>query len=308
MIVAAGLSPAWQQILRFEELRIGEVNRAVEAHWCASGKVLNVGIALAQLQADSLTLSSVGGATGELIDRDLESLQVRRRLLRCETTTRVCTTLLDQHLQQTTELVENAAPLTAEELAQFEQLFADQAAQAQTVVLTGSLPAGAGADYYAQLMSRVPAANYILDFRGPELLQTLELAPLLIKPNREELQKTLTADCSTEEKLLDCMRQLTSLGAQWVLVSRGAQPAVLVSATEAYRISSLRLPAVNPIACGDCLAAGVAVAVEQGATVPEAVRYGVATAAENVRHILPARVTRQAVEQLLPNVTLEPLN
>ena len=39
MIVAAGLTPAWQQILRFDALRLGEVNRAVEAHWCASGKV-----------------------------------------------------------------------------------------------------------------------------------------------------------------------------------------------------------------------------------------------------------------------------
>ncbi len=47
MIVVAGLSPAWQQILSFDELRWGEVNRARSAHWCASGKVLNVGIALA---------------------------------------------------------------------------------------------------------------------------------------------------------------------------------------------------------------------------------------------------------------------
>lgn len=307
MIIAAGLSPAWQQILRFDDLRLGEVNRAQEAHWCASGKVLNVGIALAHMKADALTMSAVGGATGEQIEQELARLSVRRHLLQCQSPTRVCTTILSEHPAQTTELVENTAPLSNDELAAFEQRFRQHAAQATTIVLTGSLPERTPTDYYARLMNHAPAANYILDFRGPELLQTLELGPLLIKPNREELQKTLTADCSTEEKLLDCMRQLTALGAQWVLVSRGAQPALLVGQKEAYRIHSLRLEVVNPIACGDCLAAGTAAALEHGLSVPEAVRLGVAAAAENIRHLLPARVMRGAVEQLLPQVTLEAL-
>ena len=49
MILAAGLSPAWQQIMTLAELRIGEVNRARDVQWCASGKVLNVGLALHRL-------------------------------------------------------------------------------------------------------------------------------------------------------------------------------------------------------------------------------------------------------------------
>ena len=46
MILAAGLSPAWQQIVVLDDLKTGEVNRAREVHWCASGKVINVGMAL----------------------------------------------------------------------------------------------------------------------------------------------------------------------------------------------------------------------------------------------------------------------
>ena len=45
MILSAGLTPAWQQILVFDGFRYGEVNRAAEAVWCASGKVFNAGIA-----------------------------------------------------------------------------------------------------------------------------------------------------------------------------------------------------------------------------------------------------------------------
>ena len=50
MIIAAGLTPAWQQIMRFERLATGQVNRAREVAWCASGKVLNVGLALARFE------------------------------------------------------------------------------------------------------------------------------------------------------------------------------------------------------------------------------------------------------------------
>ena len=65
MIVAAGLTPAWQQILVLRQLQVGHVNRAQQAVWCGSGKVLNVGAALHQLGAKSLTISPVGGATGQ---------------------------------------------------------------------------------------------------------------------------------------------------------------------------------------------------------------------------------------------------
>ena len=61
MILAAGLSPAWQQFLVFDSFRYGEVNRAREAHWCTAGKVCNAGNAAHHLGGPSLTLVPAGG-------------------------------------------------------------------------------------------------------------------------------------------------------------------------------------------------------------------------------------------------------
>ncbi|NIL95701.1 MAG: hypothetical protein GTO53_00665 [Planctomycetales bacterium] len=74
MILAAGLSPAWQHVVLLDELRIGEVNRASGAQWCASGKVLNVAVALHFLHARSASLTLVGGPTGEAIRQDMATL------------------------------------------------------------------------------------------------------------------------------------------------------------------------------------------------------------------------------------------
>ena len=74
MILIAGLTPAWQQILCFDSLTLGEVNRAHEVHWCASGKVLNAARALHHLGGPGKALTIVGGATGEQIRRDAARL------------------------------------------------------------------------------------------------------------------------------------------------------------------------------------------------------------------------------------------
>jgi fructose-1-phosphate kinase PfkB-like protein len=66
---------------------------------------------------------------------------------------------------------------------------------------------------------------------------------------------------------------------------------------------------VNPIGCGDCLAAGIAVGVESGLEMVEAVSLGIAAARENARSLLPARIDREAVhhaaESLPPPERLE---
>ena len=67
MILTAGLSPAWQQMLCVSELAVGQVNRAKEAHWSSSGKVLNVALALHHLGADVSTLAVLGGPEGERV-------------------------------------------------------------------------------------------------------------------------------------------------------------------------------------------------------------------------------------------------
>ena len=81
MILAAGLTPAWQQILAFRRFIPGEVNRAHTAAWCASGKVLNVGCALHHLGAASKSLCLVGGTSGEQVRADFEKLGVPVRIV-----------------------------------------------------------------------------------------------------------------------------------------------------------------------------------------------------------------------------------
>src|SRR5512146_2770770 len=104
MILAAGLTPAWQQIVLLDALHPGEVNRAREVHWCASGKVLNVALALHHLGAEVQSLSLAGGPHGEAIRREFARSGIAARWIESAAPTRVCTTLLGTANHTTTEL------------------------------------------------------------------------------------------------------------------------------------------------------------------------------------------------------------
>ena len=332
MILAAGLTPAWQQIVVLDELASGEVNRAREVHWCASGKVLNVGLALhclstspplrkggqggsggvenenCKLKNESCkletgngdvarTLALVGGLPGEAIRREFAELGVSTRWVISQTPTRVCTTILDRKAGQTTELVENAGTNSPDELDAFSDAYFEEAARADVVILTGSLPAGVPSTFYRDLIEKTPG-RVVLDTQGEPLLAALECRPLVVKPNREELARSLNRRIETEADLHEAMRELCRRGAGWIVVTHGKERVWIGSEQEVLSVAPPTVEVVNPIGSGDCLAAGIAVGLARGHDLHDAVALGMAAASENVGQLLPARLDPQRVAAL----------
>jgi 1-phosphofructokinase family hexose kinase len=295
VIVSAGLTPAWQQILVFDSFRYGEVNRADEVHWCASGKVLNAGIGAHSLGGPSLTLATVGGHPLAEIEREFGELGVPRRWIETRAAARVCTTILESRTGRMTELVENGRPLFPDEVAAFRAAYAEEAARADVVVLIGSLPFGSPLSLYRDLAAATPCPM-VLDFRGDGLLSVLDFKPLVVKPNREELGHTFGRELETDADLHAAMRALNERGAQWVVVTQGCGPVWLSSTKELFRFEPLRPEqVVNPIGCGDAMAAGLAWAIRNERSMPEAVAMGISAATDNVRQILPCRLDAASV-------------
>jgi tagatose 6-phosphate kinase len=305
VILAAGLTPAWQHTLVFGRFRQGEVNRAAQWHWCASGKVFNVGIAAHRLGGPSLTLAPVGGLPSPQIDRDLDSLGVPHRFITTAALTRVCTTIIDQATGSMTELVESGLPLSSDELDQFLRAYADEAARAEVAVITGSLPVGTPVAFYRDLVERTRCPA-VLDFRGEGLLSVLNMKPYVVKPNREELGQTVGRPLTTDSELCEAMQSLNRRGAVWAVVTQGGGPVWVTSATKVYRLfPPPPEKIVNPIGCGDALAAAIAWATRDGRDMIEAVRFGIAAAGKNIGQLLPCRFDPAGIVRRVEQVRVE---
>src|SRR5262249_52667804 len=208
----------------------------------------------------------------------------------------------DEHAGLSTELVENAAALTERELADYLAEYQKLARQAKLAVLTGSLPQGTPVTFYRSLLERAPCP-VVLDARGPELLAALELKPRVVKPNRDELAITVGRPLADRADVLSAIRELIERGAQSVIVTQGKNAILVMEGDAAWELTPPEVtPVVNPIGCGDCLAAGVAIGLARGDTLPGAVRLGMAAAADNVTQLLPASLSLPRVEAILKRI------
>jgi fructose-1-phosphate kinase PfkB-like protein len=230
---------------------------------------------------------------------DCANLGIPARWVATAASTRVCTTLLVDSDNSATELVENAWPLSTEELDAFAAAYSAEAAEAAVVILTGSLPEGTPAGCYCELLALTPG-QVLLDARGPELLAALECRPFLVKPNRDELARTLGRDLDRDTDLWQAMADIRRRGAQWVVISSGSNPLFALGPQGLYRIDPPWRPVINPIGCGDCMTGAMAWALDQGSEVVDALRYGVAAAADKVGQLLPGRIEPAGVAAMAP--------
>lgn len=304
MILVAGLSPAWQQTILLDELRVGEVNRAREVHWCASGKVLNVAMALHRLGMPCQAISIAAGPVGALLRNDFARQGAACEWIETSGNSRVCTTILEGGRKVTTELVENAAAIGTGDLDRFRAAFRAALPAAKFVVFTGSLPAGVPKDLYAELLAEVTVPS-LLDLQGPVLDLALSRRPTVVKPNREELANTLKRPLENDRDLLTAMREVCSTGPEWAVVSAGGGTLFAASQSAAYRVQPPAMTVVNPIGSGDCLAAGIACGLFSGESFANSLRFGVAAASENVRHLMPAQLNPTTVRALSEEVRIE---
>jgi tagatose 6-phosphate kinase len=318
MILSVGLTPAWQQILTFDAFRPGEVNRATSAAWCASGKVFNAGIGVAQLGGDSHMLAPIGGPNRRIIEDELNSLGVRFHPIPTETATRICTTVLDRNAHAETELVEEGRPILDDELAMFLERYEELAPKADVIVLIGSLPPNVSHSLYRQLIK--PAhCPVVCDFRGEGLLNALDAHPFLVKPNREELQHTFQRPLTSESLCFDAMRQLNERGAEWAVVTDGPHPILISSLHACYRIAPPKIvdeEIVNPIGCGDAMTATIAWASDPKVGLPwknekgvldvlDRIRLGVAASCVKLQDLLPCRLHLDQVKEISKTLVVE---
>ena len=157
-------------------------------------------------------------------------------------------------------------------LEAFTAKFAELAAKADVVTLSGSLPRGVDAGYYAELVkiAEKAGAKVLLDTSGASLEAALEsdAKPELVKPNLTEINGLLGTSFTTDD--IDALREALAAddrfaGIPWVVVSMGAAGSVGFHEGRAFRAKTPAIAAVNATGSGDSTIAGFAHAIAAGA-------------------------------------------
>jgi 1-phosphofructokinase len=193
----------------------------------------------------------------------------------------------------TTKLNEPGAPLGTPTRAALAEVVRQQADGARWVVLSGSLPPGTPAGWYADLVAglRNTGACIAVD-TSEEPLRALfdagrDAAPDLLKPNAEELARLTgvsEADVLTDpDAALSAVGTLHALGVGTVLLTLGADGALLSTAEGLWSARPPQVAVRSTVGAGDCSLAGYLLADLAGRAPADrlrsAVAYGAASAA-----------------------------
>ena len=226
----------------------------------AGGKGINVAQALKKFGEEVLALGFLAGSNGHFITRALADSGINADFLDVPGETRVNLKIRDPLCGTETELNEPGFQVSPVHLEALKQKIREYAAACEVVVFSGSLPPGAPPEIFAELMTiaRALGAKCMLDTAGPALSRGLEACPLLIKPNRAEVEGLVQRSLSTRRELAEAARQVLKMGAEEAVISLGADGAV--AANHQYWLSA-RPPSVTPrssVGAGDAMVAAMA--------------------------------------------------
>jgi tagatose 6-phosphate kinase len=149
MILCLGTTPTAQRTLIFERVTLDAVNRAAEVHEHASGKSVNVARVAHSLGEPVLATGFLGGDRGAFLRRELDRAGIAHDFVTVSPQTRLCTTVVDRSNKTATELVEESAAVGAGDWNRLAETFSSAVSRAKLCVLSGSLPPGGPAQFYA---------------------------------------------------------------------------------------------------------------------------------------------------------------
>lgn len=251
------------------------------------GGGVNVARVLSDFQVSCELIYMSGGATGILLDHELQHYDIHKRAFKNDSPTRVAYTVHLPSKQQEFRFVPDGPVVSPETWRQLLKHVSSIALDEHDVVVaSGSLPTGIPDDAYAQIAEvvRHAGARFVLDSSGLGLSRALEGRHeiFLIKPSLRELQH-LADKKLDESEAREFARQMVADGrARNVAVSLGSHGAFMVTQDGVLRSPAQLVKVHSAVGAGDSFVGAMIYSLSQGHTIETAFHYGLAGGAAAV--------------------------
>lgn len=299
MIYTVTFSPALDYIVDLDELKVGAINRSKKEKMLAGGKGINVSFVLSNLGTKSVAMGFLGGFIGDYIQKQVQSKGIDCDFVRLNGNTRINVKL--KGMVETA--INGQGPEVGEE--KIEELIKKLEAlnEEDILVISGAIPSNLPSDTYERILDRIKNQHVqlVVDTTKETLLKTLPHHPILVKPNKEELEELFSSSISNDEDLIFYAKKLIEMGAQNVIVSLGGEGAMLVKGDGSHlKQASPKGKAINTVGAGDSLVAGFLDEYVRSRDIEKAFKRGIATGSASA--FSEELATLEEVEALLKTI------
>jgi 1-phosphofructokinase family hexose kinase len=305
MILTVTPNPCVDKTVFVDHLAVGGKTRAPRYACIPGGKGTNVARAAKALGYDSAAFVVVGGHTGRHVVEMIEQQDgVRCIPAWVAGATRTITTVLEESIHRQTAIFEPGSEVTEAELAAMLELFAKVVPEASVVTFNGTVCHPVLRPLYRDMIAEAKrlGKKTVLDAYGPEFEAGLLSGPDLIKPNVTEAEQLLGMTIHTESDQWEAVRRFHDQGVPNVVLSLGEDGALASDGIHRWHGRPPRIDAVNEVGSGDSLVAGLAIGLQEGWPLDQALRLGIAAGTANAMSWDIAHFTRAEVNAVWARV------
>lgn len=297
---ALDLATSAERVTPTHKLRCGPVCRH------PGGGGVNVARVLHRLGASVQAWMLAGGPAGAQAQQLLQAEGVATRVLPIASDTRENFSVIETSTGQEFRFVLPGPTVQASEWQALLDALAAHAPAPRWWIASGSLPPGVPDDFYARVaaLARAQGSRLVVDSSGAALAAALQAGVYLVKPSLRELREHSGLPLEDAPAWRAAAQSLVQCGAAaMVALSLGEQGAVLATKDGVWEAPALPLSAATgTTGAGDCFLAGLAWALDQGESPPEALRWAMAAGGAALLATGTALAQTADIARLLPQV------
>lgn len=286
MIYTLTANPAIDYNVSCDRLDANTVTRTRDAVYTPNGKGLNVSFTLDHFGVPTTILGFFAGFSGRFIVEGARERGVDVKPVWTQGITRV-NVFLNAGDGVEYNMVNAGAAITPSDEDAMVGLISSLG-DLDCLVISGSLPPNASQGFLRRVIKTVLAkdSRIVLDISSMQLVELLELKPLLIKPNDDELRDIfgLEVTAGDDASAVDALSELHRRGAQNVLLTMGASGAYFSNGSHIwFARNTHKVKVLSTVCAGDSsLAAFLSVWGGDPDRVEDALRRSMATGANVV--------------------------
>jgi len=270
---------------------------------------VNITRALDRLSVPTHAIILLGDdATGRAYQALIHEEYFEATTIRVGGRTRSSTIILDTGNDTETQIVEESAEITDDELTHIQTAISNLILPHDIVVLAGPLPNGVSQDTYRRLteVARSAGAEVVAVISGEPLEKALQAGPELIALTQIEMEAFFNYPVRAPEDVLGSARKLCQMGAGKALVIlQGDGAALLVSGEEAWLADLPHPEGGTTSGVWDALIAGFVCARLEDKSDREALSLGAADAAFAASQIGNEFGTREQAAEYLDQIDVQ---
>lgn len=269
------LNPAYDIHASAQQLALQHENLADIRSRNAGGKGVNISRALCSHKIHNTAIVVLGSENRADFKSDLESAGVESIFLERQGRIRENITL---HCADGTETRISFRGFSVDDSILDEVYSLINAEEDTVVTFTGSVPSGISKEGVMRFLRILHAegVKLVLDSKSLTLQDLYDLKPWLIKPNQEEISAYFDTPIATIQEALEKAQEFVTHGVENVMVSLGAQGAMLLSRGNTYIALPPIVEAVSTIGAGDSSIAGFIAAAIAGKDPAQCLKSAVA--------------------------------